>query len=263
MKKKKSGWDMKGVCMYWKIKDIMDDNPVTPLVCIILGFVIDYVYVENNDVNRNIFLSNVIFLIVAVLGLISLVASLKLWDGGIYKIICIVLSGCLLLHGVFSIRWKEEPRNTPNTNDFNDTYNYNNSHDNYEDNDNNGNSYGNGYKYSDDNSNKYCSYCGGTGECSKCIGLGDCDVCFGEGTLYCDTCSGSGNCQRCYGQGGELKYVYGGDNKWVECSRCDGTGTCNSCDGYGEKECIYCNGMGICNYCSGTGTCSYCNGSGN
>ena len=103
-----------------------------------------------------------------------------------------------------------------------------------------------------------CSYCGGSGECSYCV-LGDCDECFGDGYVPCDYCLG-GNCRKCDGFGGETKYVFGGDNRWVECTSCRGTGECSRCGGTGEQKCLSCNGSGDCKYCHGTAVCSYCNG---
>lgn len=107
-----------------------------------------------------------------------------------------------------------------------------------------------------------CNYCNGTGACNYCDGLGDCEHCLGMGYDYCSTCSGTGNCQKCYGQGGELRFVFGGDNKWVQCTRCNGTGNCTRCNGNRELPCNYCGRSGDCNYCFGSGECQYCGGTG-
>ena len=112
--------------------------------------------------------------------------------------------------------------------------------------------------YADENT---CGYCGGSGMCSHCV-FGQCDYCFGEGQIWCESCFGSGTCQSCYGMGGELRYMVGGDNQWVTCSRCGGLGSCRRCSGMGSTTCNYCHGSGSCNYCNGTGDCAYCHGTG-
>lgn len=89
--------------------------------------------------------------------------------------------------------------------------------------------------------------------CSLCGGLGECWACFGTGLDDCTWCFGSGTCNHCAGMGGELKYVFGSDNKWVECVYCDGGTLCSHCKGSGQGKCSMCYGSGKCDSCLGTG----------
>ena len=141
-----------------------------------------------------------------------------------------------------------------------------------------------------------CEKCHGTGKetCSKCDGKKKvkCDECNGSGKHQCHSCSGSGKetCSRCGGTGNEIKTCPVCDHgkvektRWINCSKCHGSGiegyshsghpySCSRCNGRGQvKEtyheiCPNCHGeyrknLGTCKSCGGTGrrTCSSCGG---
>jgi len=189
----------------FSIIETIFDCLLTPLVCIILTFVINEIFDD----------MSIEYILEAVLGIVGLISSIKLCCNKIYKGFCIVMCLFILLY-VFNSAYYDY--NDYDYYDYND-YDYND----YED-DNYSNYDYNRYDYEDDNYSNYdynrydydydydydheivespdlCFKCGGRGSCVICHGMGY--TTFLGQSSTCNSCNGTGTCNRCNGSGYE------------------------------------------------------------
>ena len=110
-----------------------------------------------------------------------------------------------------------------------------------------------------------CPACGGSGYCANCGGDRRCNACRDTGLAPNTTCQMCHGSRECYSHNCTNGRAYDAlNNRYYDCTLCDGRNVCARCDGTGLDSCPTCHG-GSCDVCRGvkpSGACPYCEGTG-
>ena len=204
-------------------------NPITPLVCFILGGVVNEYIIMPTDMNW-------LYIIELALGIIGLISAFTSLNNKWARYIAIILMSIMAIDsssGLYRFIIPIEENSTKETTKYQQRQNtHHNSHTKYD------TVQIRNFEEDEINVNKSrtCLYCSGTGKCHVCHGLGS-NNCHGP------VCMG-GVCMDCRGTG-----IYNGHS----CIVCSGRGMCQICHGRGKVNCTWCTGTGKCDNCKGSG----------